>query len=152
MLGVMDTRDALAQARELEVDLVEISAKADPPVCKIIDYGKMLYAQKKKEQKAKQATKKKELKGIRITFSMAEGDMARQRKHAEEFLSEGHPVRVQLRMRGRERAHKDLAFQKMKGFLNSLSDISKIDQMPKMGGGQLVATLAPAKKTKETGE
>lgn len=136
-------------AKEKKLDLVEISPKADPPVCKIIDYGKMLYALKKKEKKAKQATKAKELKGVRITFAMAEGDMDRQANLSRKFLKDGHPVRVQLRLRGRERAHMNLAYNKLKGFLASLADCSKVDQTPRGSGGQIIATLAPSKGKKE---
>lgn len=136
-------------AKEKTLDLVEISPKASPPVCKIINYGKMLYAIKKKEKKAKQATKAKELKGVRITFAMAQGDMDRQSLLSRKFLQDGHPVRVQLRLRGRERAHMNLAYKKLKGFLASLDDCSKVDQTPKGAGGQIVATLTPSKGKKE---
>jgi translation initiation factor IF-3 len=149
MLGVMSSKDAFILAKEKELDLVEISPKADPPVCKIIDYGKMLYALKKKDQKAKQATKAKEMKGVRITFAMAQGDMDRQGVLAKKFLKDGHPVRVQLRLRGRERAHMNLAYEKIKAFLADLGDCSKVDQNAKSAGGQIVATLAPYKKKKE---
>lgn len=149
MLGVMSSKEAFLMAKEKEMDLVEISPKASPPVCKIIDYGKMLYALKKREKKAKQVTKAKEMKGVRITFAMAQGDMDRQALLSKKFLEDGHPVRVQLRLKGRERAHMALAYQKMKAFLISLDACSKIDQTPKSAGGQIVATLAPYKKKKE---
>ncbi len=147
MVGTLSLAEALALSREQEVDLVEISPKATPPVCKLIDYGKMLYATQKKEQKAKQANKSKEQKGIRITFKMDVGDLKRQTKMTEKFLIEGHGVRVQMRLRGRERAHMDLAIEKMNTFLKSLEDISKIDQPAKPGNGQVLASLTPDKKT-----
>jgi translation initiation factor IF-3 len=149
MIGVLPLKEASFMAKEKKLDLVEISPKADPPVCKIIDYGKMLYALKKKEKKAKQSTKAKELKGVRITFAMAEGDMDRQANLSRKFLKDGHPVRVQLRLRGRERAHMNLAYNKLKGFLASLADCSKVDQTPRGSGGQIIATLAPSKGKKE---
>lgn len=144
-LGVMSVSKALEIAREKGTDLVEISPKADPPVCKVIDYGKMLYALKKKEQQAKKATKAPELKGIRLTFRMDSGDAERQRKHAEEFLSEGHSVRIQLVMRGREKAHRDLALEKLHAFVNSLSDVARLENEPKSAGNQIVAILKPSK-------
>lgn len=148
MLGVMSTADALVKAKEAGLDLVEISPKADPPVAKIVDYGKFLYDQKKKEKHAKKMTKAAEMKGIRLSFRIGEGDMERQRKHAEDFLSNGHPVRIQMVLRGREKAHKDLAFEKLGGFIKSLEEFSSVDQTPRFGGSQIIAILKPTKSTK----
>ncbi|MCF7847080.1 MAG: translation initiation factor IF-3 [Candidatus Gracilibacteria bacterium] len=145
MLGVMRTSEALMKSEAAGADLVEVSPKATPPVCKIIEYGKFLYALKKKEQQTRKANKTREQKGIRLTFKIDVGDLDRQRKQAEKFLEEGHPVRVQMRLRGRERAHTDLAVQKLNGFLESLSEVSKVDQPPKPSGFQIMALLRPAK-------
>ncbi len=150
MLGVMSREAALQKAREADVDLVEISPNARPPLCKIIDYGKMLYELKKKEQKTKLANKAKEQKGVRLTFKIDVGDLERQRKLAEKFLTDGHAVRVQMRLRGRERAHMPMALEKMKEFLASLADISKIDSAPNGNGGQVVAIISPAKGAKKS--
>jgi len=147
MVGVLSLGEALTKSQEMEVDLVEISPKADPPVCKLIDYGKMLYAAKKKDQKTKQAGKAKEMKGVRITFKIDVGDLERQRKLAEKFLTDGHAVKVQMRLRGRERAHMGLAVQKMQTFLKSLEDVAKVEQTAKGAGSQVIATLAPDKKS-----
>jgi len=146
LIGVMSTSEALQKAIDLGIDLVEISPKATPPVCKLIDYGKMLYALKKKEQQAKKASKAKEQKGVRLTFKMDVGDLERQRRMAEKFLTEGHPVRVQMRLRGRERAHMDLAFEKLNKFLESLGEIGKVEQPPKSSGFQIITILKPYKK------
>ena len=143
----MPTSEAMKKANELGVDLVEISPKANPPVCKIIDYGKMLYALKKKEQQTKKATKSKEQKGTRLTFKMDVGDLDRQRKMAEKFLNDGHPVRVQMRLRGRERAHMDLAFKKLNDFLSSLNEFGTVEQAPKPSGYQIIAILKPITKS-----
>lgn len=145
LIGVMSREQALAKAREEEVDLVEIAPKAEPPVAKIIDYGKMLYILKKKEHAAKKAGKSLEQKGIRITFRMGEGDLERQRKHAEEFLEKGHPVKVQLVMKGRENAHKDIAHDKMRAFCTSLAEVGKLEQNPRGSGFQIIAILKPIK-------
>ncbi len=147
-LGVVAIDRAREMAREKEVDLVEISPKADPPVCKLIDYGKMLYAIKKKEQQAKKATQAQEMKGIRLTFRMDVGDEDRQRKKAEEFLQAGHPIRIALTMRGREKAHKDLAFDKLNAFVKSLEEISTLENNPRAAGHQIVAVLKPSKSQK----
>ena len=147
MMGVMSLSDALAKAKEKGVDLVEISPQAKPPVCKIIDYGKMLYALSKKEKQAKRANKTHEMKGIRITFRIGPGDLERQRDHAKEFLEDGHPVKVQLVMRGREKAHKDLALEKMKNFLSFFEEIATVDQAPRAAGHQIVSILKPSSKS-----
>lgn len=146
MLGVMPLAQALEKAQEAGVDLVEISPKAKPPVCKIIDFGKFLYNEQKKEKAQKKATKSHEIKGIRLTFRIAAGDMERQRKHAEEFLQDQHPVRVQMVMRGREKAHKDIAMEKLRGFLKSLEEFGTVEQEPKFSGFQMVAVLKPTGK------
>ena len=145
-MGVVPIAEALQKATELGVDLVEISPKAKPPVCKVVDYGKMLYTLKKKEQHAKKTSKAKEQKGARLTFKMDVGDLDRQRKMSEKFLVEGHPVRVQMRLRGRERAHMGLAFAKLNEFLASLKEVGTVEQAPKPSGFQIIAVLKPIKK------
>lgn len=146
MQGVMSSDDARARASELGVDLVEISPNAKPPVCKLIDYGKFLYEEKKKQQENKKSEKTREIKGIRLTFKIDVGDLDRQRKLAEKFLGEGHTVRIQMRLRGRERAHTSLAVQKLNDFLASLSEFSSIEQSARPNGFQIIAILKPSKK------
>lgn len=140
----MTVSQALEMAHEREVDLVEVSPSAKPPVCKLVSYGKMLYTLQKKEQKTKKSANQ-EMKGIRLTFRIDSGDLERQRRKAEEFLSAGHPVRVQMMMRGRERAHKDLAIEKMKSFITSLADVSKLENDPRATGNQIIVLLKPQK-------
>ncbi len=146
MQGVMSSDDARARANELGVDLVEISPNAKPPVCKLIDYGKFLYEEKKKQQENKKSEKIREIKGIRLTFKIDVGDLNRQRSLAEKFLAEGHTVRIQMRLRGRERAHTPLAVQKLNDFLASLSEFSSIEQSARPNGFQIIAILKPSKK------
>lgn len=146
MMGVMPTSQARALAEERGVDLVEISPNAKPPVCKLIDYGKYLYAEKKKNQEAKKSEKTYEVKGIRLTFKIDVGDLDRQRKLAEKFLSDGSTVRIQMRLRGRERAHTSLAIKKLTEFMNSLSEFGSIEQPASPNGFQLIAILKPLKK------
>ncbi len=142
-LGVMTLEEALSEAKERELDLVEISPKAVPPVCKIIDYGKYQYEQAKKEKQQRNASKGHETKGIRLSFRIGPGDLERQSKKAEEFLTTGHPIRIQLIMKGREKAHKNLAFDKIKEFIKQLGEFGKLEQTPKLGGFQIVAILKP---------
>lgn len=146
LLGVMPPAQALEMARERGVDLVEISPKAQPPVCKLIDYGKMLYQLKKKEHQNKVASKAQEMKGIRLTFRIGQGDLDRQREHAVDFLQKNHPVRIQMIMKGRENAHKDLAKQKVLAFIDSLQEYGKLEQDPKPQGHQIIAIIKPLKK------
>ena len=143
MLGVMTFSAALHKAQEKDQDLVLISPSATPPVCKIIDYGKMLYHLKKKEQKNRKITKTQETKGVRLTFKMDIGDLDRQQKLAKKFLEKKQTVRIQMRLRGRERAHTELGIEKLNKFIESLSDISKIETPPKPSGFQIIAILKP---------
>ncbi|MCK5461147.1 translation initiation factor IF-3 [Candidatus Gracilibacteria bacterium] len=143
MLGVMKLSEALAKAHEVGLDVVEISPKARPPVCKIIDYGKFQYEEKKKERIQKKASKSHEIKGIRLSFRIGPGDLDRQRSRAEEFLTEKHPVRIQLVLKGREKAHRGMAFVKMKEFIASLEEFGTEDQPPRMTGFQIISILKP---------
>ncbi|MCB9809389.1 translation initiation factor IF-3 [Candidatus Peribacteria bacterium] len=143
VLGVMSLQDALWAAKDREVDLVEVSPKADPPVCKLIDVGKLLYAQQKIDKEMKRKTTAAELKGIRLTFRMDVGDMQRQAKHTDDFLSEGHSIKVTLQIKGREMAHKDIALEKMQAFLDALESPYTIDTPPKISGRQGIMILKP---------
>lgn len=143
MLGVVSLGEARAKSEEAGLDLVEISPKADPPVCKIIDYGKFQYEQKKKEKIQKKASKAHEIKGIRLSFRIGPGDLERQLNRAKEFLKDKHPVRVQMILRGREKAHKSLAFAKMKEFLNQLEEYGTVDQPLRLSGFQIIGVLKP---------
>ena len=143
MLGIVSSDEAVSKAKEAGLDLVEISPKAKPPVCKIIDYGKFLYEQKKKEQQQKKASKGHEMKGIRLSFRIGPGDLERQQRRAETFLTDGHSVRVQLILRGREKAHKNLAFDKLNTFLTELEPFGVIEQKPKFSGFQIIAIIKP---------
>lgn len=145
MMGVVTRDFALKEADSKGLDLVEVSGRTDPPICRIIDYGKFLYDLKKKEKDAKKSTKSTEIKGIRLTFRIGVGDFERQRDLAENFLKEGHPVRIQLVMRGREKAHSDLAIGKVNSFIQALESVSRVDQPPKINGFQVIAVLKPGK-------
>lgn len=136
---------ALEIAKEKELDLVEISATAKPPVCKITDYGKYQYLQEKKERKQKAKQKKSELKGVRIGFSTSSHDLETKIKQVEKFLKEGHKVRIEMRLRGRERAHKDLAREKVEEFLNMVPFEFKIEEEIKKSPRGMTVTICQAK-------
>jgi translation initiation factor IF-3 len=141
-LGVMSAREALAKAQSLGLDLVEIAAQADPPVCKIVDYGKYKYEQAKlkKNQKSKNASRMKEVK-----FRVGTGthDYNIKMGRAEGFLDDGHKVRFILQFRGRENAHKDLGFVVMKKIVEDLKTMGQVDQEARLNGRAIGMTISP---------
>ncbi len=141
-LGVMSARDAYMKAQAYGLDLVEIAPNADPPVCKIIDYGKYKYEQAKlkKNQKSKSATRLKEVK-FRVRTEPHDYNIKMAR--AEKFLDTGHKVRVQLQFRGRENAHKELGFEVMKRVIEDLKTMAQLDQEPRLSGRAIGMTLSP---------
>ncbi len=120
-LGVMPLEDALRQAQERNLDLIQVTEKVEPPVCKIIDYGKYLYQQQKKEKGTKQ--KGGEMKGIRLSFNISQHDMAIRAKQAEKFLKEGDKIKIEMRLVGRQKALGDFAKEKVKKFLEVLQSV-----------------------------
>jgi len=143
-LGVLDAYRAIEIARERGLDLVEIAPTANPPVCKIIDFGKYKYQQAKKEQKQKTKQKKVEVKGVRIGLSTSLHDMAYKAKQAGEFLTEGNKVRIEIKLKGREKAHQDLAKEKLNNFLKIIPVEHKIEEEPKRNPIGLIMTIAKA--------
>jgi translation initiation factor IF-3 len=140
-LGVMTAREALAKAQAVGLDLVEIAGQADPPVCKIIDYGKYKYTQAKlKKGKSKTSTKMKEVK-----FRVGTGDHDYNIKlgRAETFLDTNHKVRFVLQYKGRENAHKELGFVVMKRIIEDLKTMAAVDQAPRLNGRALAMILSP---------
>lgn len=139
----MPTDQAVARAREQELDLVEVSPKASPPVCKILDYGKYLYAEGKKEQQAKSKQKKVETKGIRIRLGTDTHDLEFKRVQAEKFLARGHKVKVEIVLRGREKALIDKAKDAIRGFLSSIKATFATEEDIKRFPGGLHTIIAP---------
>ena len=144
-VGIVDTQEAYKMASTKGLDLVEVSPNAEPPVCKIMDFGKFLYKQKKLEQKQKQRTKKTELKGIRLGFRTDEHDLEVKAKQARKFLEEKNSVKIVLMFKGREVAHFGLAKEKLLNFVEQLSDVSEIVEAPKKQGHNLLVILNPLK-------
>jgi translation initiation factor IF-3 len=137
----MTVRDALLKAQSQGLDLVEIAAQADPPVCKIIDYGKFKYEQAKlKKQKSKSATRMKEIK---LRVGTGQHDYNIKMGRVEGFLDTGHKVRVIIQFKGRENAHKDLGFVAMQRIIDDLKTMSNVDQAPRLGGRVIAMTLSP---------
>ena len=135
--------EALERARAQELDLIEVSPKANPPVVKIGEFGHYLYQLQKKERKQRSHSKQVEVKMLRFGFRTDKHDLERLADRAREFFQERHLVKFSVRLRGRELANKDYAIQKLKGILVSLADVSEIEQEVKRQGDQFIAVLRP---------
>jgi len=144
-VGVMKLSEALSLALEHGLDLVEVSPLANPPVCKLIDFAKFRYQQKKIEQQQKKNAKKVELKTIWISMRISSHDMQIKANKVSEFLTEGNAVKVELRMRGREQAYGDLGHKQLQAFLTFITAIYRIEVPIKRMGGTFSITLAPSK-------
>jgi translation initiation factor IF-3 len=142
-LGIMGTDKAMAMAKEQGLDLIEMAPNANPPVCKILDYGKFLYKQQKAAQKQKKGHQKTEVKGVRIGFRTSDHDIGIRMNQARKFLEKRHTVKVQMLFKGRELAYIELGKGKLLEFVKALSDISKSDGGPKKHGHTLVMILTP---------
>ena len=143
---VMPTRDALRMADEMELDLIEISPKADPPVCRIADYQKFLYQQKKKAKEIKAKQVKVVVKEIRFGPQTDDHDYNFKLKHAENFLNEGAKVKAYVVFRGRSIVFKEQGEILLLGFATELEEIAKVELMPKLDGKKMNMILAPKGK------
>ena len=148
MVGIVSIDEALARAEEADLDLVNISPNADPPVCKILDYGKYRYEQQKKEKNAKKNQHVTEIKEIRLSASIEDHDIEVKAKNAIKFLQDGDKVKVSLRFRGRERDYTQLGFDAMERFAAMVADYGVIEKEPKMEGRRMNMFLAPKKDKK----
>jgi translation initiation factor IF-3 len=144
-LGIMKLSEALGLANEHGLDLIEVAPNAQPPVCKIIDFAKYKYQQKKAESEARKKAKKTEVKTMWLSMRIGQHDMEVKSKKVDEFLEGGDVVRIELRMRGREQAFPDLARQQLEGFLKLISKPYRVDVPMKKMGGTFSLTIAPSK-------
>ena len=142
-LGVMSAREAQKLADEAGLDLVKISPKAKPPVCKIIDYGKYKYEQTRKEKLAKKKQKVIDVKEVRMSPNIDTNDLNTKINHAKKFLAKGARVKVTLRFRGRELAHVNASKYILDDFAKALEDVATIDKKPKFEGRSMTMFLAP---------
>jgi len=133
----MSRQDALKLAEEAGVDLVEISPAAEPPVAKIVDWGKYQYQKMKEQQKNRKASKQSELKQMRFGLKIGTGDLEIKLRKIRGFLSEGHKVRIQVFYRGREMAHKELGYDMINKIITLLEDDAVMEQQPQMAGRNL---------------
>lgn len=142
-IGVMPTQEALKLAKEKGLDLLEIAPQARPPVCRIMDFGKYQYQQEKMARQQKAKVKQVEVKGIRLTFGMSDHDMEIRAKQTEKFLKEGNKVKIDLVLRGREKAMKDFAKEKMKKYIGFISVPFQLDQPQKIMPSGISTVIAP---------
>jgi len=145
-LGIVKIYDALRQAEEADLDLVEIAPTAQPPVCKIMDYGKFKYEESKKQHEAKLKQKQVQIKEIKFRPGTDEGDYQIKLRNLIKFLEEGDKTKITLRFRGREMAHQEIGMAQLRRVSNDLAELAVVEQFPKMEGRQLVMMLAPKKK------
>jgi translation initiation factor IF-3 len=142
-IGVVSRADALAKAEEAGLDLVEIAANAEPPVCKILDYGKFKYAEQKKAAEARKKQKVIEIKEIKMRPNIDDHDYDVKMRAVKRFFEEGDKVKVTLRFRGREMAHLELGMQLLMRVKEELKDASKVEYEPRLEGRQMIMVLAP---------
>ena len=144
--GIVPTLEALKLAKDKDLDLVEVSPNANPPVCKILDYGKYRFEQEKKLRDAKKNQKVLKLKEIRMQPKIGSGDLDTKAKHVQEFLNQGDKVKVTIRFRGRELAHTELGYDVLQEVLKRLTSAYVIEKQPAMDGKFMSMTLAAKAK------
>jgi translation initiation factor IF-3 len=146
MLGVMPTAAGLKLALEKELDLVEVSPNTNPPVAKILDYDKFRYQQEKQTREARKKIKKIVVKNIRLSVRIGDHDFNFRLKQANEFITEGNKVKIDIRMRGREQAHPELAFDLMKKFISQIGVPNVVEAPVSRMGGVISSVVGPAGK------
>ena len=145
-VGVVRTREALEMAEEAGLDLVEIQPTAEPPVCRLMDYGRFRFDQKKKVNEARKKQKQVQIKEIKFRPGTDEGDYQVKLRNLTRFLNEGDKAKVTMRFRGREHAHRELGLDLLKRVEGDLANISIVEQQPQMEGRQMIMVLGPKKK------
>jgi len=143
MVGVVTTAEAITMAEEAGLDLVEVAPNADPPVCKILDFGKFKYEEQKKKNEARKKQKIIEVKEIKLRPGIDDHDYDVKMRSMQKFIEEGDKVKVTLRFRGREMAHQDLGLQVLIRVRDDLEEVAKVEQMPRLEGRQMVMVMSP---------
>ncbi|MCK5897538.1 MAG: translation initiation factor IF-3 [Methylococcales bacterium] len=144
--GILPLADAKQRAYDANMDLVEISPNADPPVCKIMDHGKFVFEQNKKLQAAKKKQKQIQVKEIKFRPCTGEGDYQVKLRNLTKFLLEGNKTKITVRFRGREMAHREIGMELLKRVEGDLKELAGVEQFPKMEGRQMVMVMAPRKR------
>ncbi|MGC9397067.1 MAG: translation initiation factor IF-3 [Anaerolineae bacterium] len=144
-LGVQPTAEAIRLAEVAELDLVEVAPNADPPVARVMDFGKFLYEQSKKEREARKAQKQVEIKEIQLRPKTNEHHMQFKVKNARGWLDDGNKVKVRIRFRGREITYPEVALEQLQGIVDELADVAIVEQAPQLDGRTMLMVLAPKK-------
>ncbi|MCA9333821.1 translation initiation factor IF-3 [Candidatus Saccharibacteria bacterium] len=147
-IGVITRDEALRLARESELDLVEISPEANPPVAKIIDWGKFQYQRTKQQQKNKRNTKVQDVKQMRLGLKIGDHDLDVKLRKVTKFLEDGHKVKMTVFFRGREMAHKDIGFNLAQRIIERFGDTIAVDQQPQMAGRQIIFVIRSSNNAK----
>ncbi len=145
-LGIVNIRAALQMAEEAEVDLVEIAPLAQPPVCKMMDFGKFKYQEAKRAHEAKLKQKQVQVKEVKFRPGTDDNDYQIKLRNLTKFLQEGDKAKITLRFRGREMAHQEFGMRMLERIKADLTEVAQVEQFPKMEGRQLIMVLAPTKK------
>lgn len=143
MIGVLSTEEARQRAFDAGLDLLEVSPNADPPVCKILDYGKFKYESQKKKNEARKKQKVIDVKEIKLRPNIDEHDYQIKMRNATRFIDDGDKVKVTMRFRGREMAHQEIGMNVLNRVKQDMDEIAKVEQMPKMEGRQMIMVMAP---------
>ena len=143
MLGVLQTHEAMRLAQEQGLDLVEVNPKAEPPVCKILDFGKFKYEIQKKKAEARKKQKVIEVKEVKLRPNIDDNDYEVKMRAMRKFINEGDKVKITLRFRGREMAHQHLGMALLDRVREALDEMAKVEQIPRMEGRQMVMVMAP---------
>jgi translation initiation factor IF-3 len=145
-IGIVSTQDALRRAQELDLDLVEVAPQANPPVCRIMDYGKFKYERDIRQKEARKKQARIEVKEIKFRPKIDPHDYATKKGHVERFLKAGSRVKVTIMFRGREMAHTELGRRILDRLVEDLKDVAVVDAAPKQDGRNMVMVIAPTKK------
>uniref|UniRef100_UPI004047592E translation initiation factor IF-3 n=1 Tax=Orrella sp. TaxID=1921583 RepID=UPI004047592E len=151
-LGIIKTLDAIQMAEQADVDLVEIAPNADPPVCRLMDYGKFKYQEQKRQAEARAKQKIIQVKEVKFRPGTDEGDYQVKLKNLKRFLDEGDKAKVTLRFRGREMAHQELGMRVLERVRDDLLEMAVVEAMPRLEGRQMVMVLSPKKKVVVAGK
>jgi translation initiation factor IF-3 len=145
-LGIVKLADAFRMSEQQDVDLVEIAPQADPPVCRLMDYGKFKYQEAKKQHEAKLKQKVIQVKEVKFRPGTDDGDYNVKLRNLVRFLEDGDKTKITLRFRGREMAHQEIGMRMLERLRTDLDEVGQVEQMPKMEGRQMIMVLAPKKK------
>jgi translation initiation factor IF-3 len=145
-LGIMSLARAMSMAEEAEVDLVEIAPTAQPPVCRLMDFGKFKYAESKRRHEAKLKQKQVQVKEVKFRPGTDEGDYQIKMRNLTRFLTEGDKAKITLRFRGREMAHQEFGVKLLQRVQADLAELGSVEQFPKLEGRQMIMVIAPKKK------